>query len=80
MMYPDFKSKVRNDTGELASKFPSLSHLYLIACEFGNLDVIQYLVKGPPTKTFFLYTVRSYVIYTGGVTILFIIWFNRNSD
>ena len=40
MVYPNFKSEVADETGKLGSKYPS--NLFLTACEFGNLNAVQY--------------------------------------
>ena len=43
MIHPDFESTVRNETGELGSKFPP--NLFLVACRSGNINVAKYFFK-----------------------------------
>ena len=42
MMYPDFRSEVADETGRLVYE---ASILFLFACQSGNLNAVQYLIK-----------------------------------
>ena len=41
-MYPDFRSEVADETGRLVYE---ASILFLFACQSGNLNAVQYLIK-----------------------------------
>ena len=42
MMYPDFKSEAADETGKFVYE---ASILFLFACQSGNLNAVQYLIK-----------------------------------